>query len=119
MPVASKRASREAIYAVLCLGQVAPEVLYVVCQGHREESTHTLVVDPADRQTFDVIVTGDEMAGGRVLPAIWPTPILNGTYDLAFDTLAVSSPGTGADLRVMMQTSRSYIRQKSADPPIG
>ena len=39
-----------------------------------------------------------------IRPCIWPTPILNEGYDLAFDIRAVAAPDPGSDLTVVIQT---------------
>lgn len=42
--------------------------------------------------------------GATVRPTIWPTAILHEGDSLAFDILAVASPGPGSDLTVVIQT---------------
>jgi len=70
--------------------------------GATEECVQVLAVDPAN-QTFDAVITRDHPACA-IRPCIWPTPILNEGYDLAFDIKAVASPDPGADLTVVIQT---------------
>jgi hypothetical protein len=67
-----------------------------------EECVEVLSVDP-EAQTFDAVVTKDHPASA-IRPCIWPTPILNEGYDLAFDIKAVAAPDPGSDLTVVIQT---------------
>jgi hypothetical protein len=67
-----------------------------------EECVRILAVDPK-AQAFDAIVTKNHPAC-EIRPCIWPTPILNEGYDLAFDIKAVASPDPGSDLTVVIQT---------------
>src|SRR5262249_40003967 len=57
----------------------------------------------SSNQTFDAVVAKDHPAWA-IRPCVWPTPILNEGYDLAFDIKAVASPNPGADLTVVIQT---------------
>ncbi len=70
--------------------------------GATEETVQVLAVDP-ENQTFDAVVKKDHPACA-IRPCVWPTPILNEGYDLAFDIKAVASPNPGADLSVVVQT---------------
>ena len=54
--------------------------------------------------TLPAGATEHPLAGERIRPTIWPTPVLNEGDDLAFDILAVASPDPGADLTVVIQT---------------
>jgi hypothetical protein len=71
--------------------------------GANEEYVRVISVDP-ENQSFQAIVTRDHAAGERILPTVWPTPVLNEGDDLAFDILAVASPDPGSDLTVVIQT---------------
>lgn len=70
--------------------------------GATEECVEVLAVDPVN-QMFDAMVTREHPAC-TIRLCIWPTPILNEGYDLAFDINTVASPNPGADLTVIIQT---------------
>jgi hypothetical protein len=92
-----------ASYGANRLGLVPGAFVFLDPGGVNEEYVCVISVDP-ENQTFDAIVTKDHAAGERIRPTIWPTPVLNEGDDLAFDILAVASPGPGADLTVVIQT---------------
>lgn len=70
--------------------------------GATEETVEVLSVDP-ENQTFDAVVTKDHPACA-IRPCVWPTPVLNEGYDLAFDIKSVGAPDPGGDLTVVIQT---------------
>lgn len=55
-------------------------------------------------QAFTAVFTKAHPDRTRVRPTIWPTPILNEGYDLAFDILALGTEEPGSDLTVVVQT---------------
>jgi hypothetical protein len=92
-----------ASYGANRLGLVVGGFVFLDPGGANEEYFHVVGVDQ-ENQTFDAIVTKDHVAGERIRPTIWPTPVLYEGDDLAFDILAVASPDSGSDLTVIIQT---------------
>jgi hypothetical protein len=92
-----------ASYGANRLGLVADGFVFLDPGGANEEYVRVISVDP-ENQAFDAIVTKDHVAGERIRPTIWPTPVLYEGDDLAFDILAVASPDPGSDLTVVIQT---------------
>ncbi len=92
-----------ASYGANRLGLTAGQFVFLDPGGANEEYVKVITADPED-QVFDAIVTKDHADGERIRPAIWPTPVLVEGDDLAFDILAVATPGSGLDLTVVIQT---------------
>jgi len=100
---ASPQTLQTGSYGANRLGLEVGQFVFLDPGGANEEYVRVLSTDP-DTQTFQAILTKSHTTGERIRPAIWPTPVLYEGDDLAFDILAVSSPGPGSDLTIVIQT---------------
>jgi hypothetical protein len=100
---AGQQTVNTASYGANRLGFDVGEFVHINLGKADEEYVQVFAADP-DNQTFDAIFTKDHAMGATVRPTIWPTPILNEGDSLAFDILAVASPGAGSDLTLVIQT---------------
>jgi hypothetical protein len=90
-----------ASYGANRLGFDVGEFVRINLEQADEEYVEVLSADP-DNQTFTAVFTKDHPMGAFARPS--GRRVLNAGDDLAFDILAVASPGPGADLTVVIQT---------------